>query len=42
VAHPIRKTRFTWDPHDEPRSVVWARIKAHIQQELDRIVVAWA
>jgi hypothetical protein len=34
---PIRRTTFTWNPDHEPRSAAWARIKTHIQHELDRI-----
>jgi hypothetical protein len=37
MARPIRKTTFTWNPAHESRATVWNRIKAHIQQELDRI-----
>jgi hypothetical protein len=37
VAIPIRRTTFTWYPDREPRSAAWARIKIHIQGDLDRI-----
>jgi hypothetical protein len=37
VTRPIRQTNFTWDVDHESRSAVWDRIKAHVQQELDRI-----
>jgi hypothetical protein len=37
MARPINRTSFIWDPDHETRSVVWTRIKNHVQQELDRI-----
>lgn len=40
MPYPIRKTTFTWNPDTESRSAIWARIKSHIQDELDRIYEA--
>jgi hypothetical protein len=37
MAHLIRKTSFTWDPDRESRAELRARIRTHVQQELDRI-----
>ncbi|MDQ3654734.1 MAG: hypothetical protein M3457_06605 [Chloroflexota bacterium] len=40
MAYPIHQTAFFWNPDRESRAAAWARIKRHIQAELDRIHAA--
>jgi hypothetical protein len=37
LSYSIRKSAFTWDPQRESRGAVSARIRRHLQAELDRI-----